>query len=126
MQQARADGAAALDDVVVLGPTEEAFTELVELAIEIGRPELLRGCRLIDTGSLTDYTLLIYKAEVRMHEGSASSPVLRPGRSLVWRWRVRGLLGVLISLKPTIGPAGAKPTPAQLADGETEARSHSA
>lgn len=39
VQQARADGAAGLDEVIVLGPTEDAFAELVELAIETGRPE---------------------------------------------------------------------------------------
>lgn len=123
VQQARADGAAALDDVVVLGPTEEAFSELVELAIEIGRPELLRGCRLIDTGSLTDYTLLIYEAEVRMHDGIRQ--LARPAPVLV-RWSGAGAFQIswesLISLKPTIGSAGTKPTPAQLADGEAEAR----
>ena len=123
VQQARADGAAALDDVIVLGPTEEAFTELVGLAIETGRPELLRGCRLIDTGSLTDYTLFIYEAEVRMHDGIRQ--VARPA-PLIVRWSGAGAFEVswesLISLKATIGPAGTKPTPAQLADGEAEAR----
>jgi Helicase conserved C-terminal domain len=78
VQQARADGAAELDDVVVLGPTEEAFVDLVELAIETGRTELLRGCRLIDTGSLTNYTLLIYEAEVRMHDGVRQVAAPRP------------------------------------------------
>jgi superfamily II DNA or RNA helicase len=123
VQQARADGAAALDDVVVLGPTEEAFTELVELAIETGRPELLRGCRLIDTGSLTDYTLLIYESEVRMHDGIRQ--VARPA-PLIVRWSGAGAFEVswesLISLKPAVGPASVKPTPAQVVDGEAEAK----
>ncbi len=123
VQQARADGAAALDDVVVLGPTEEAFADLVELAIEAGRPELLRGCRLIDTGSLTDYTLLIYESEVRMHDGVRQ--VSRPA-PLIVRWSGAGAFEVswesLISLKSAIGPAGLKPTPAQLVDGEAEAK----
>lgn len=123
VQQAHADGAADLDDVVVLGPTEDAFTELVELAIETGRPELLRGCRLIDTGSLTDYTLLIYEAEVRVHDGVRQ--VARPAPVLV-RWSGAGAFEVswesLMSLKPGAGPAGVKPSPGQLADGEVEAR----
>jgi superfamily II DNA or RNA helicase len=123
VQQARADGAADLDDVVVLGPTEDAFTKLVELAIDTGRPELLRGCRLIDTGSLTDYTLLIYEAEVRMHDGVRQ--VARPAPVLL-RWSGAGAFEVswesLMSLKPGVGPAGARPAPAQLADGEAEAR----
>jgi superfamily II DNA or RNA helicase len=123
VQQARADGAAALDDVVVLGPTEEAFAELIELALETGRPELLRGCRLIDTGSLTEYTLLVYEAEVRMHDGIRQ--VARPAPMIV-RWSGAGAFEVswesLISLKPTVGSAGFKPTPAQLVDGEAEAK----
>jgi len=123
VQQARADGAAGLDDVVVLGPTEDAFARLVELAIETGRPELLRGCQLTDTGSVTDYTLLVYEAEVRMHDGIRQ--VARPA-PLLLRWSGAGAFEVswesLMSLKPTARPVGAKPTPAQLADGEAEAR----
>src|SRR5439155_10108489 len=102
VQQARADGAAGLDDVVVLGPTEDAFARLVELAIETGRPELLRGCQLTDTGSVTDYTLLVYEAEVRMHDGIRQ--VARPA-PLLLRWSGAGAFEVswesLMSLKPT-------------------------
>jgi SNF2 family DNA or RNA helicase len=123
VQQAVTDGAAGLDDVVVLGPTEDAFGELVDLAIETGRPELLRGCRLIDTGSITDYTLLIYEAEVRMHDGVRQ--VARPAPVLV-RWSGAGAFEVswesLMSLKPAVGAAGAKPSRAQLTDGESEAK----
>ncbi|MBM1169934.1 helicase-related protein [Microvirga arabica] len=123
LQQARADGAADLDDVVVLGPTEEAFLELVQLAVEVGRPELLRGTRLVDTGSITDYTLLIYEAEVRVHDGVRQ--VARPAPLLV-RWSGAGAFEVswesLMSLSPATGTAVSKPTPAQLTDGETEAK----
>ncbi|MDQ6893721.1 MAG: DUF3883 domain-containing protein [Acidobacteriota bacterium] len=123
LQQARADGAAGLDDVVVLGPTEDAFAKLVELAVDSGRPELLRGCRLVDTGSLTDYTLLVYEAEVRMHDGVHQVARAAP---LLVRWSGAGAFEVswesLMSLKPGSGPSGAKPTPAQLADGEAEAK----
>ena len=121
--QACADGAAGLEDVVVLGPTEEAFGELVQLAVETGRPELLRGVRLIDTGSFTDYMLLIYDAEVRMHDGVRQ--VARPSPLLV-RWSGAGAFQVswesLMSLACGVGPAGSKPTPAQLTDGQAEAR----
>jgi hypothetical protein len=124
VQQARADGATGLDDVTVLGPTEEAFGELVDLAIETGRPELLRGCRMIDTGSITDYTLLIYEAEVRMHDGIRQ--VARPAPVLV-RWSGAGAFEVswesVMSLKPGVGAAGAKPSRAQLLDSEAEAKS---
>jgi SNF2 family DNA or RNA helicase len=124
VQRACADGATGLDDVVVLGPTEETFKELVDLAIETGRPELLRGCRMIDTGSITDYTLLTYEAEVRMHDGVRQ--VARPAPVLV-RWSGAGAFEVswesLMSLKAAVGAAGAKPSRAQLTDGEGEAKS---
>lgn len=123
VQQARADGAAGLDNVVVLGPTEGSFGELVELAVETGRPELLRGCQLIDTGSISDYALLIYEAEVRLHDGVRQ--VARPAPLLV-RWSGGGAFALswesLMSLKPGARSTGSKPTPAQFADGETEAR----
>jgi superfamily II DNA or RNA helicase len=63
------DGATDLDDVVVLGPTEEAFNELVELALRSGDTDLVRGAHLVDTASLTGYTLLLYDAEVEVHDG---------------------------------------------------------
>lgn len=123
VQRAHADGATDLDDVVVLGPTEAAFIELVDLSIATGQPELLRGCRLIDTGSLTDYALLIYKAELRMNDGVRQ--VARPAPLLV-RWSGAGAFEVaweaLMSLKPAVGTTGGRPTPAQLADGEVEAK----
>jgi superfamily II DNA or RNA helicase len=123
VQQARADGAMALDDVVVIGPSEASFGELIALAVEVGRPELLRGCRLIDTASLTDYVLLIYEAEVRMHDGVR--PVARPAPLLI-RWSGAGAFEVswesLMSLKPGVGATAGRPTPAQLNDCDAEAK----
>jgi hypothetical protein len=123
LESARSEGAEELDDVLVLGPTEEAFAELVVLALELGRPELLRGFQLIDTGSLTDYTLFVYEAEVRMHDGVHQ--VSRPAPVLV-RWSGAGAFEVswesLMKLRATSEPALARPTPAQLADGEAEAK----
>jgi len=123
VQQARADGIADLDDVAVLGPTEDVFVELTRLAIEAGRPELLRGATLIDTGSLTDYTLLVYEAEVRMHDGVRQ--VSRPAPVLV-RWSGAGAFEVswesLMSLKAGVGAAIGKPTPAQLVEAEAAAK----
>ncbi|MBO4236830.1 helicase-related protein [Pseudonocardia alni] len=69
VRQAINDGAQGLDDVVVLGPTEEPFAELVDLALTEGETELIRGTQLIDTAALTGYTLLIYDAEVEAHDG---------------------------------------------------------
>lgn len=123
VERARSEGSAELDDVVVLGPAENAFGELVELALDIGRPELHRGCHLIDTGSLTDYTLLVYEAEVRMHDGIRQ--VSRPAPLLV-RWSGAGAFEVswesLMKLRASGTPSPARPTPAQLVDGEREAK----
>lgn len=69
VRQAINDGAEGLDDVVVLGPTEEPFAELVDLALHEGETELVRGTHLVDTSALTGYTLLIYDAEVEAHDG---------------------------------------------------------
>jgi hypothetical protein len=122
--QARNEGAADLDDVVVLGPTEEAFAEMVQLAIDTGRQELVRGFQLVDTGSLTDYTLLIYDSEVRMHDGVRQ--IARPA-PLIVRWSGAGAFEVswesLLSLKPATGSLAQRPTPAQLVDAEAEAKS---
>lgn len=123
LYQARADGATGLDDVTVLGPTEDAFAELVELAVNDGRPELLRGVRLVDTGSFTDYQLFVYEAEVRMHDGVR--PVARPAPLLV-RWSGGGAIEMswesLLNLEPAAGRAAERPTPAQLADAEAKAK----
>lgn len=123
VHQALADGITDLEDVTVLGPTEDVFSELILLAIEVGRPELLRGANLVDTSSLTDYTLLIYEAEVRMHDGVRQ--VSRPAPIIV-RWSGAGAFEVswesLMSLKPGSGPAIGKPTPGQLVEAEDAAR----
>jgi len=63
------EGSEGLDEVVVLGPTEEPFGELVDLSVQTGDVELIRGTVLVDTASLTSYTLLIYDAEVEVHDG---------------------------------------------------------
>ena len=69
VRQAQAEGAEGLSDVVVLGPTEEPFIELVDLAAESGATDLRRGAQLVDTGSLTGYLLCLYAAEVEVHDG---------------------------------------------------------
>ncbi len=123
VEQARSEGSAGLDDVVILGPAEDAFGELVDLALDTGRPELLRGCQFIDTGSLTDYMLLVYEAEVRMHDGIRQ--VSRPA-PLLMRWSGAGAFEVswesLMKLCASDTPSPARPTPAQLSDSESEAK----
>lgn len=64
VSNARADGAVGLDDVIVLGPTEQPFQELVTLGADLGDPELARGVRLTDTGSRSRYRLFVYAAEI--------------------------------------------------------------
>jgi SNF2 family DNA or RNA helicase len=122
VQRAQSDDA-ALDEVVVLGPTEEAFSEIVDLAFNDGRADLVRGCGLVDTGSITDYTLLIYETEVRIHDGVRQSQ--RPTPILI-RWSGAGAFEIswesLMSLKPDPGCIAERPTPAQLVDGDVEAK----
>lgn len=80
VRQAINEGAQGLDDVVILGPTEEPFGELVDLALRTGEAELVRGTVAVDTASLTNYTLLLYDAETEVHDGiqrlRRKSPVL--------------------------------------------------
>ena len=123
VQRARTDDA-GLDDVTVLGPTEEAFGDLVDLALNEGRSDLLRGCQFVDTGSITNYTLLVFEAEIRIHDGVRQVP--RPTPILI-RWSGAGAFEVswesLMSLthsnnsKPTSAPA-----PAERADGSAAAK----
>jgi superfamily II DNA or RNA helicase len=123
VQRARQDDA-SLDDVIVLGPGEPSFSEIVGASLENGKVELLRGCELIDTGSITDYMLFLYESELRMHDGVRQIP--RPTPILV-RWSGAGAFKAswesLMSLKqgPTDKPAD-RPLPAQLVDAEREAR----
>lgn len=56
-------------DVVVLGPTEEPFQELVERAVRRCEGDLLAGAAAVDLASLTGYTLFVYAADVEHHDG---------------------------------------------------------
>ncbi|MFG1612455.1 helicase-related protein [Nonomuraea wenchangensis] len=56
-------------DVVVLGPTEEPFQELVERAIQRCQGDLLAGAGAVDLASLTSYTLFVYSADIDYHDG---------------------------------------------------------
>ena len=123
ISRARDEGVVGIEDVVVLGPTEEAFAQLIQRAVDTGRPELLRGCTITDTGSLTDYLLLVYEAEVRIHDGVRQTS--RPTPILV-RWSGAGAFQAswesLLKLRAGGATSPRRPTPAQLADGEREAR----
>ncbi|MGW6840221.1 helicase-related protein [Streptomyces sp. NPDC054958] len=69
VRQAINDGAAGLDDVIVLGPTEEPFQELVAHALSLGEADLVRGSTLVDSGSLTSYVLTLFDADIQVHDG---------------------------------------------------------
>jgi superfamily II DNA or RNA helicase len=69
VRQAINDGATGLDDVIVLGPTEEPFQELIKHALATGEGDLVRGTTLIDQGSLTSYVLTLFDADIQVHDG---------------------------------------------------------
>ncbi|TDD84858.1 helicase-related protein [Actinomadura rubrisoli] len=56
-------------DVVVFGPTEEPFQELVERAVRRCETDLLAGAAAVDLASLTGYTLFVYTADLEHHDG---------------------------------------------------------
>ena len=63
------NNATGLDDVIVLGPTEDPFQALVEYAIDQGEADLIRGSALVDTASLTSYVLALFDADIQLHDG---------------------------------------------------------
>ena len=70
VRQAINDGATGLDEVIVLGPTEESFQELVAHALAVGEEDLVRGATLVDTSSLTSYVLALFDADIQLHDGA--------------------------------------------------------
>lgn len=126
VRQAINDGARGLDDVVVLGPTEEPFAELVDLALGHGETELVRGTHLIDSASLTSYTLLLYDAEVEAHDGLRR---YRRKTPLLIRFSGAGAFEVawesLMTLLPDERPSASAGTltPAMRSDGLAQAQS---
>lgn len=124
VRQAINDGAQGLDDVVVLGPTEEPFAELVDLALAEGETELIRGTQLIDTAALTGYMLLIYDAEVEAHDGVRRHRRKTP---LLVRFSGAGAFEVgwesLMTLRPDTSGAAASATlpPAVRTEGMAQA-----
>jgi hypothetical protein len=56
-------------EVLVLGPTEEPFRDLVTSTYATTEGDLVRGARAVDTASVTSYTLFAYAAEIEKHDG---------------------------------------------------------
>ncbi len=69
-QQAEQAGVTSAGDAVVLGPGEEAFTDLAGAVGQHAAPELLRGGVLYDPNEADDYELHIYEGDVA--EGRAA------------------------------------------------------
>ena len=111
VRQAINDGATELDDVIVLGPTEDAFQDLVDFALASGEGDLVRGSVLADASSLTSYTLALYDADIQIHDGVRRSITKAPilvrasgGQALEVAWES------LMNLRPAL--AGDPPPPA--------------
>ena len=125
VRQAVNDGAQGLDDVVILGPTEEPFAELVDLALTDGETELIRGTQLIDSAALTGYTLLTYDAETESHDGVRRHRRKAP---VLIRFSGAGAFEVswesLMTLRPHAAPTGPSPSlpPAVRHEGLTQAQ----
>lgn len=113
VRQAINDGATDLDDVIVLGPTEEPFQKLVAHALALGEEDLVRGAALVDTASLTSYVLALFDADIQLHDGATRTTRKAPllircsaGQALPVAWES------LMTLRaPTTGdPAPTGPT----------------
>jgi superfamily II DNA or RNA helicase len=128
VRQAINEGAEGLDDVVVLGPTEEPFAELVQVALRIGEADLIRGTVFVDTASLTSYVLLLYDAETEIHDGirrqRRKTPLLiRFSGAGAFETAWESLMN-LCPARPDEQPAGGATTllPAMRVEGQQEAR----
>ena len=93
VRQAINDGAMGLEEVVVLGPTEEPFQDLVAHALALGEADLVRGAALVDESSLTSYVLALFDADIQVYEGTGpatrKAPVLircSAGQALAVAW----------------------------------------
>jgi len=117
VRQAINDGATGLDDVVVLGPTEEAFQQLVADALAVGEEDLVRGAALVDGASLTSYVLALFDADIQLHDGTTratrKAPILircSAGQALPVAWESLMTLRAPASGDPgPIGPTSLAP-----------------
>jgi superfamily II DNA or RNA helicase len=76
---ARAEGA-ELGSIVTIGPTEEAFRDLLAYCDGHFAPELYRGAAVVDQASTTPYTLFVFATDIQSYDGvtklSRRSPFL--------------------------------------------------
>ncbi|MET8907583.1 helicase-related protein [Micromonospora sp. NPDC004551] len=117
VRQAINDGATGLDDVIVLGPTEESFQQLVSYALNVGEEDLVRGAALVDSASLTSYVLALFDADIQLHDGTAritrKAPLLircSAGHALPVAWESLMTLRTLaLGDPPATGPTSLPP-----------------
>ena len=117
VRQAINDGATGLDDVVVLGPTEESFQELVAHALALGEADLVRGAALVDESSLTSYVLALFDADIQLHDGTGRTTRKAPllirssaGQALHVAWESLMTLRVVRQSDPElVGPMSLPP-----------------
>jgi superfamily II DNA or RNA helicase len=109
-------------DVIVLGPTEEPFQQLVAVAARRCDADLLAGAAAIDLASFSDYTLFVYAADIEEHDGLRR--VRRTVPFLV-RYSGAGAFTVawesVMNLVPT-ATAAARPSPAARLSAEQHVR----
>jgi SNF2 family DNA or RNA helicase len=108
----------------LLGPAEPGFAELVEGELTQCEADLRRGSRASDTGSLSDYTLLVYSVDVEYHDGARTT---RHESPFCIRWSAGQAFPIAwesaMNLVAIEG-RGRPPTPAARLDGESTARRH--
>jgi superfamily II DNA or RNA helicase len=110
-------------EVVVLGPTEAAFQELVGRAAHRCERDLYAGAAATDLASLTSYTLFLYAAEFEHHNG-----LRRTRRTLPFLIRFSGAGAFpvawesVMNLTPSTSAAD-KPPPAARFEADVAARS---
>ena len=109
-------------DVIVLGPTEEAFQELVKRASRRCAGDLLAGGPAVDLASLTGYTLFVYAADLEHHDGLRRARRTTP---FLIRYSGAGAFTVawesVMNLAATTGPP-VPPEPAARFEADAAAR----
>lgn len=126
VRQAINDGATELDDVIVLGPTEEPFQQLITQALIAGEEDLVRGATLVDGASLTSYVLALFDADIQLHDGAARATRKAPllircsaGQALPVAWESLMTLRIPFSGDPA--PTGPTSLPPAVGHDATEA-----
>ncbi|TQS21371.1 DUF3883 domain-containing protein [Microbispora sp. KK1-11] len=126
VRQAINDGATGMDDVIVLGPTEEPFQQLVAHALTVGEEDLVRGTTLVDSASLTSYVLALFDADIQLHDGAGRTVRKAPllircsgGHALPVAWE--SLMTLRTPLPTDPAPAGPTALPPATTHDATDA-----